>query len=293
MRISDAIEKFAQHLYVEKGLSKQTIASYDSDLKQFFLLYKDKEDTNDLYPTDLRDFLSVELNKGHSPSTALRRLSSCRAFYHFLIQEKIIDITLDKVYAPKPIKHLPSVLTFEEVEALLDAPNTKKDEEFRDKAMLELMYSSGLRVSELINLEVRNINFNKSYITIKGKGMKYRNVPIGEYALEWVSTYVNDIRCLNRGAKTKYLFLNRYGKPLSRQFFFKKIKEYAARVGITTHVSPHIIRHSFATHMLENGAELIAVQEMLGHTNLSTTQIYTHVSTKRIKDAYDLYIKNK
>lgn len=293
MRISDAIEKFAQHLYVEKGLSKQTIASYDSDLKQFFLLYKDKEDTNDLYPTDLRDFLSVELNKGHSPSTALRRLSSCRAFYHFLIQEKIIDITLDKVYAPKPIKHLPSVLTFEEVEALLDAPNTKKDEEFRDKAMLELMYSSGLRVSELINLEVRNINFTKSYITIKGKGMKYRNVPVGEYALDWVSTYVNDIRCLNRGAKTKYLFLNRYGKPLSRQFFFKKIKEYAARVGITAHVSPHIIRHSFATHMLENGAELIAVQEMLGHSNLSTTQIYTHVSTKRIKDAYDLYIKNK
>lgn len=293
MRISDAIEKFAQHLYVEKGLSKQTIASYDSDLKQFFLLYKDKEDTNDLYPTDLRDFLSVELNKGHSPSTALRRLSSCRAFYHFLIQEKIIDITLDKVYAPKPIKHLPSVLTFEEVEALLDAPNTKKDEEFRDKAMLELMYSSGLRVSELINLEVRNINFTKSYITIKGKGMKYRSVPVGEYALEWVSSYVNDIRCLNRGAKTKYLFLNRYGKPLSRQFFFKKIKEYAARVGITTHVSPHIIRHSFATHMLENGAELIAVQEMLGHTNLSTTQIYTHVSTRRIKDAYDLYIKNK
>ncbi|MCQ2786781.1 MAG: tyrosine recombinase XerD [Bacilli bacterium] len=293
MRISDAIEKFTQHLYVEKGLSKQTIASYDSDLKQFFLLYKDKEDTNDLYPTDLRDFLSVELNKGHSPSTVLRRLSSCRAFYHFLIQEKIIDITLDKVYAPKPIKHLPSVLTFEEVEALLDAPNTKKDEEFRDKAMLELMYSSGLRVSELINLEVRNINFTKSYITIKGKGMKYRNVPVGEYALEWVSTYINDIRCLNRGAKTKYLFLNRYGKPLSRQFFFKKIKEYAARVGITTHVSPHIIRHSFATHMLENGAELIAVQEMLGHTNLSTTQIYTHVSTRRIKDAYDLYIKNK
>ncbi|MCQ2794619.1 MAG: tyrosine recombinase XerD [Bacilli bacterium] len=293
MRISDAIEKFAQHLYVEKGLSKQSIASYDSDLKQFFLLYKDKEDTNDLYPTDLRDFLSVELNKGHSPSTALRRLSACRAFYHFLIQEKIIDITLDKVYAPKPIKHLPSVLTLEEVEALLEAPNVKKEDEYRDKAMLELMYSSGLRVSELTNLEVRNINFSKSYISIKGKGSKQRNVPVGEFALEWVSNYINDIRCLNSGAKTKYLFLNRYGKPLSRQFFFKRIKEYAVRVGINSHVSPHILRHSFATHMLENGAELIAVQEMLGHTNLSTTQIYTHVSTRRIKDAYDLYIKNK
>ena len=223
MEISDALDKFYQHLYVEKGLSKQSIASYESDLKQFFLLYKDKQNTDELYPTDLRDFLSVELNKGHSPSTALRRLSACKAFYKFLIQEKIINITIDKVYAPKPIKHLPSVLTLEEVEALLEAPNVKKDEEFRDKAMLELMYSSGLRVSELINLEVRNINFKKSYISIKGKGMKYRNVPVGEFALEWVTKYINDIRCLNPGAKTKYLFLNRYGKPLSRQFFFKKI----------------------------------------------------------------------
>ncbi|MCQ2792307.1 MAG: tyrosine recombinase [Bacilli bacterium] len=293
MNINEALDKFAQHLYVEKGLSRQTISSYDSDLKQFFLLYKDKSDTSDLYPTDLRDFLSVELNKGHSASTALRRLSSCRAFYNFLIQEKIINITLDKVYAPKPIKHLPSVLTLEEVEALLEAPNTKKDEEYRDKTMLELMYSSGLRVSELINLEIRNINFSKSYIAVKGKGKKYRNVPVGEFAIEWVTNYINDIRCLNPGHASKYLFLNRYGKPLSRQFFFKKIKVYALRAGITTHVSPHIIRHSFATHMLENGAELIAVQEMLGHSNLATTQIYTHVSTKRIKDAYDLYIKNK
>lgn len=293
MNISEALDKFAQYLYVEKGLSKQTIASYDSDLKQFFLLYKDKEDTSDLYPTDLRDFLSVELNKGHSPSTALRRLSACRAFYYFLIQEKIINITLDKVYAPKPIKHLPSVLTIDEVEALLNAPDIKKDEEYRDKAMLELMYSSGLRVSELTNLELRNVNFKKSYIAIKGKGNKYRNVPVGEFAIEWVTNYINNIRCLNVGKTTKYLFLNRYGKPLSRQFFFKKIKEYAARAGITTNVSPHILRHSFATHMLENGAELIAVQEMLGHTNLETTQIYTHVSTRRIKDAYDLYIKNK
>ena len=293
MRIGDAIEKFTQHLYVEKGLSKQTIASYDSDLKQFFLLYKDKEDTSDLYPTDLRDFLSVELNKGHSPSTALRRLSACKAFYHFLIQEKIINITLDKVYAPKPIRHLPSVLSLDEVDALLEAPDIKKDEEFRDRAMLELMYSSGLRVSELVNLEVRNINFKKSYISIKGKGMKQRNVPVGEYAIEWVSNYIDNVRCINVGAKSKYLFLNRYGKPLSRQYFFKKIKEYAARAGISTHVSPHIVRHSFATHMLENGAELIAVQEMLGHTNLATTQIYTHVSTRRIKDAYDMYLKNK
>ncbi len=293
MNIEEAINKFKEYLYVERGLTNDSILSYLNDLKQFFILYKDKKDTNDLYPTDLRDFLSVELNKGHSASTALRRLSSCRAFFNFLIQENIIDISLDKVYAPKPIKHLPNVLTFEEVEAILDAPDTKKDEEYRDKAMLELMYSSGLRVSELVNLECKNVNYKKNFILIKGKGQKYRIVPVGEYAIDWVSSYFNNVRCYNNGNKSKFLFLNRYGKPLSRQYFFKKIKEYALRANITTNVSPHIIRHSFATHMLENGAELIAVQKMLGHVNLSTTQIYTHVSTKRIKDAYDIYIKNK
>lgn len=293
MDLNSALERFYQHLYAEKGLSKKTVEAYDSDLKQFFLLFKDKKDTGDLYPTDIKDFISVELNKNHSAATALRRLSACRAFYQFLQREKIIDINLDKIIAPKPIKHLPNVLTTNEVEALLDAPNIKKDEEFRDRAMLELMYSSGLRVSELVKLELKNINFTKQYVNVRGKGSKYRNVPIGEYALDWVTRYANEIRVLNKGRTNKYLFLNRYGKALSRQFFFKKIKEYAARAGITSNVSPHILRHSFATHMLENGAELISVQEMLGHANLSTTQIYTHVSTKRIKDAYDLYIKNK
>ncbi len=158
--------------------------------------------------------------------------------------------------------------------------------------MLELMYSSGLRVSELLNLQIRNINFSKKYLEIKGKGSKERHVPLGDYALEWLANYINMIRCYNIGHTSKYVFLNRYGKQLSRQFFFKKIKEYALRANITKNIYPHILRHSFATHMLENGADLIAVQEMLGHENLSTTQIYTHVSTKRIKDAYNLYIDN-
>lgn len=293
MEISKALEKFYQYLYAEKGLSNLTIESYKSDLKQFFLIYKDKETTDDFYPTDLRDFISVELNKGLSASTALRRLSATREFYNFLIKENIIDLKLDKVIAPKTIKHLPNVLTLEEVEALLDAPDVKKDEEFRDKAMLELMYSSGLRVSELISLTLRSLNIDHKYVNIKGKGSKYRNVPISDFALTWVLNYINQVRKLNIGSKTKYLFLNRYGKPLSRQYFFKKLKEYGARANIMTEFSPHTLRHSFATHMLENGAELISVQEMLGHENLSTTQIYTHVSTKRIKDAYDLYIKNK
>jgi len=290
MLINDAIEKFYEYLVAEKGSSKQTIEAYDSDLKQFFLFFKDKKDTSELYPTDLSDFLAVELNKGLSVSTALRRLSSTRTFYSFLIKENIINIKLNKIPSPKNIKRLPNVLTIEEVEALLNAPDTKKDEEFRDKAMLELMYSSGLRVSELLSLQIRHINFSNQFLLIKGKGSKERKVPIGEYALEWLSNYINMIRCYNIGKTSKYVFLNRYGKPVSRQFFFKKIKEYATRAGISKNIYPHILRHSFATHMLENGADLVAVQEMLGHENLSTTQIYTHVSTKRIKNAYNLYM---
>lgn len=293
MDIESALDKFYQYLYAEKGLSKLTVESYASDLKQFFLVYNNKKTTDDFYSTDLRDFVAVESNKGLSASTVLRRLSSTREFYNFLIKENIINIKIDKILAPKSMKRLPSVLTLEEVDALLNAPNVKKDEEFRDRAMLELMYSSGLRLSELLKLQISNINFKKEFITIKGKGSKQRNVPVGEYALEWISNYINNIRKMNPGHQSSYVFLNRYGKPLSRQYFFKKVKEYANRAFITTPLSPHTLRHSFATHMLENGAALISVQKILGHENLSTTQIYTHVSSRRIKEAYDLYIKNK
>lgn len=293
MQIIDALDKFYQHLYASKGCSKTTVESYDSDLKQFFILFKDKHDTSELEPTDLTDFLSSELNKGHAVSTALRRLSSTRAFYAFLVQEKIIDISLPAIHAPKTLKRLPHVLSEEEVEALLNAPDIKKDEGVRDRSMLELMYSSGLRVSELINVQIRDINFVRTFITIRGKGSKMRRVSVGEYAIEWINAYMTGPRLFNIGHNSKYLFLNRYGKPLSRQYFFKLVKNYATKVGITENVSPHTLRHSFATHMLENGAKLISVQEMLGHSNLATTQIYTHVSTRRIKEAYDLYIKRK
>jgi len=293
MNITDALERFYQYLYAEKGSSKETVKSYDSDLKQFFKLFKDKKDTSEFYPTDLTDFLSYELNQGLSVSTALRRLSSTRAFYSFLSREKIIDISLVKIDAPKTIKNLPNVLSLEEVNDLLNAPDVNKAEGLRDKAMLELMYGCGLRVSELLTLEMKDIGFAKAMLTIKGKGSKYRKVPIGEYALEYLINYVNNVRKLNPGKNSKYLFLNRYGKPLSRQFYFKKIKEYALKVNITSNISPHTLRHSFATHMLENGADLIAIKEMLGHSNLSTTQIYTHISSKRIRNAYDLYINDK
>lgn len=293
MEIKEALSKFYQYLLAEKGCLKQTVISYEEDLKQFFLFFKEKKDTADLYATDLTDFLTVELNKGLAVSTALRRLSSTKAFYNFLIEENIINISLNKIIAPKTIKTLPSVMSNEEVEALLESPDINKPDGIRDRAMLEVMYGCGLRVSELLSLNLKDINKTHAYLLIKGKGAKYRKVPIGEYALDYLYNYVNNVRINNKNYQSKYVFLNRYGNPLSRQYFFKKVKEYAAKAGISINISPHTLRHSFATHLLDNGAKLVSVQEMLGHSNLATTQIYTHVSNRRIKEAYDLYIKDK
>ena len=293
MEIIDAIDLFSQYLTVEKGLSLNTVNSYLDDLKRFFMYFKDKKKVSELSPYDLNSFVNYELNSGLTVPTALRRLSSIRSFYSFLKKEGYYEGELPEVDPPKKPKELPNCLSVEEVESLLEAPNMKSPSGIRDKAMLELMYASGLRVSELLNLEKRNVNLNKGIITIFGKGAKERKVPMGDFALEYVVKYLNEVRDLFHGKDSKYLFLNRQGKPLSRVYFFKQIRKYAESVGIETQISPHTLRHCFATHMLEGGAELRAVQEMLGHTNIATTQIYTHISTKRIINAYDLFMNKK
>jgi len=293
MEIIDAIDLFSQYLTVEKGLSLNTVNSYLDDLKRFFMYFKDKKEVSELSPYDLNSFVNYELNSGLTVPTALRRLSSIRSFYSFLKKEGYYEGELPEVDPPKKPKELPNCLSIEEVESLLEAPNMKSPSGIRDKAMLELMYASGLRVSELLNLEKRNVNLNKGIITIFGKGAKERKVPMGDFALEYVVKYLNEVRDLFHGKDSKYLFLNRQGKPLSRVYFFKQIRKYAESVGIETQISPHTLRHCFATHMLEGGAELRAVQEMLGHTNIATTQIYTHISTKRIINAYDLFMNKK
>lgn len=293
MKLDDAIDMFFQYLTVEKGVSKQTLSAYADDLKQFFAVFKDKHSTDDLLVSDLTDFIKIQSKMNRANATILRRLSSTKHFYRFLEKEKILNDSVPRIDSPRAIKKLPVTLSVEEVEALLEAPDLEKPEGLRDKAMLELMYSSGLRVSELIDLERSNVNFQHGIITIYGKGNKERRVPIGEFALEYLVKYLEDVRVNNVGKDTKFLFLNRYGKPLSRQYFFRQVKKYATYAGIKEDISPHTLRHSFATHMLDNGAELRAVQEMLGHQNIATTQIYTHVSSKRILSAYDLYTKRK
>lgn len=294
MNISDALDTFYQHLRVSKGCSNKTIESYSEDLKQFFTFFKDKEKTEDLYESDLSDFLAHELNIGHMVSTALRRLSSTRAFYVFLIEEKIIDIVLPKIISPKTIKSLPRVLNDDEIKRLLDAPSkSEKKDDIRNKAMMELMYATGLRVSEIIDLKIQDINVQEHLLKVQnGKGNKMRLVPISDRAFNYTFYYINHVRTRLDKRKSKYLFLNQKGDKLTRQAFFKAVKKYAVMADIEeSRVSPHVLRHSFATHLLENGADLVAIKQMLGHSNLATTQIYTHVSTKRIKDAYDIYIK--
>ena len=294
MEINDAVNQFAQYLLVEKGLSNKTVEAYLTDLKLFFTFYKDKKDTNELGPYDLNSFMIYELSLGKiKPPTAIRRASSIKHFYSFLKKDGLYNGELPDIENPKKEKILPTYLSVEEVERLLNAPNMKSLSGIRDKAMLELMYASGLRVSELIGLEKANINLKKGIVIVFGKGAKERKVPMGDFALEYVVKYINQVRGKFHGADSKYLFLNRKGKPLSRIYFFKQIRKYAQEAGIDKEISPHTLRHCFATHLLEGGAQLRTVQEMLGHANIATTQIYTHVSRERIISAYDLFINKK
>ena len=292
MELNDAVDLYFQYLRVERGVSEETIKNYAYDLKQFFIAIP-KNTTEDMMQTDITDFVTIQMKEGLQVSTILRRISSTYNFYLFLEREHIIEFVVKKFDRPKKMQSLPKTLTVDEVEDLLNAPDLSKDEGFRDRTMFEVMYSSGLRVSELLSLKVNQVNVEKGTIDIIGKGNKQRKVPVGEYALDFLKKYIEEHRPHIKGKRSNYLFLNRYGDQLSRQYFFLQIKKYAKQAGIEEDVSPHTLRHCFATHMLENGAELRALQEMLGHANLATTQIYTNVSTKRILDAYDLFTKRK
>lgn len=291
MEIKDAVDLFQQYVLVERGLSPQTWVSYLEDLQAFFNYFSDKKDTSDLLETDLYEFLKFELSLGKSVSTALRRLSSTRSFYLFLKKEGYFIGNIPDIETPKKPKHLPNCLSEEEIDSLLEAPDLTSPSGIRDRAMLETMYSSGLRVSELLNLKRGQANLNKCIITVFGKGAKERKVPIAEYAVEYIKKYINEVRNKSEFKKSDYLFLNRSGNPLSRVYFFKKVREYAELAGIEMTISPHTLRHSFATHLLNHGAQLRMVQGMLGHTNIATTQIYTHVSSEKLKSDYDKIMK--
>jgi len=292
MHIDEAIRSYASFLFIEKNLAKATIDAYLDDINLFHQAFN-IQDTNDILPYAINDFINLESQKGLSSATIIRRLSSVYNYLIFLKDEGIYTHEIKKINRPRVNKSLPTYYTSEEIERLLEAPDEKSHRGMRDKAMLEVMYASGLRVSELLNLKREEVNFNRGIIKIRGKGGKERIVPLGEYALFILADYINDVRHHYEKNDKRTIFLSQNGTPLTRQYFFKMIKEYALIAGIEKKISPHSLRHAFATHLLEKGAALRAVQAMLGHTNIATTQIYTHVSTKRIISAYDTIMKKK
>lgn len=294
MEIKEAIELYFQYLLVEKGLSRASIEAYKEDLEIFLRDFPDKQTTDDFYPSDPNEFALKEGEKDRASSTIARRISTIVNFYSFLARRDIIAEAGEKVERPKLPKRLPLVLTFQEIEDLLDAPDPSNESGARDKAMLEVMYATGLRVSELCALKLKQVNAVNGLVTVyRGKGNKQRTVPISPFALEWLTHYVQTFRRLNPGVSKPEIFLNLRGEPITRFYFFQQVRKYALKAGIEKTISPHTIRHCFATHLLENGAELRAVQEMLGHSHLATTQVYTHVSSRRIMEAYDLYSSRK
>lgn len=290
MHIDEAVRHYTNYLVIEKGLTNTTVNAYLDDIHLFHETFQ-FSDTHDIAPMHVSDFINLENQKGLSSATIVRRLSSIYNYLLFLKDEGAYKHELKRFNRPKITKALPQYLTTDEVERLLDAPDLTNHRGIRDKAMLEVMYASGLRVSELLALKREEVNFTRGIVKIRGKGNKDRLIPIGDFALESLAFYMNQVRFHHETKESRVIFLNRDGNPLTRQYFFKMIKAYAVAAGITQNISPHSLRHAFATHLLENGAELRAVQAMLGHTNIATTEIYTHVSTKRIISAYDRIMK--
>jgi len=287
----NSLEAFFDYLYLQRGLSKNTVLSYKNDLKIFAKeMAKKNIKVNNLNKNDILSYIEKRRKIGFSPRSQARFLSSLRSFYKFLQFNKWYDKNpAEEVDTPKLFKALPKFLTFEEVEKLLLAPDTKTSKGIRDKAMLEVLYATGLRVSELINLQMNNLIKEIPLLRIIGKGSKERLVPIGEEAFKWLNLYIENVRPSYNKNFGSFIFLNNWGKPFTRQRFFQILKEYARAAGIDKNISPHILRHSFATHLLENGADLKSLQMLLGHSDISTTQIYTHITEERLKKLYDKF----
>ncbi|WP_286229057.1 site-specific tyrosine recombinase XerD [Neobacillus mesonae] len=290
--MEEQIQRFLQFLTVEKGLAQNTILSYERDLKSYIHYLKEVEsitDLNEAGRVHIVHFLKFLKDQGKSSKTIARHIASVRAFHQFLLREKITeqDPTVH-LETPKIERELPKVLSLQEVETLLDAPKPHDHYGLRDKAMLELLYATGIRVSELINLNVNHINLPMGFVRCIGKGTKERIIPLGKTAAEAVMHYLDGGRALfnSKNADENALFLNHQGSRLTRQGFWKILKKLAREAGIDKDMTPHTLRHSFAAHLIENGADLRAVQEMLGHADISTTQIYTNVSKTKLTDVY-------
>lgn len=284
------IVPFIEYLAVERGLSANTLESYQRDLVAFARHEAGAGITRieDIRQPQIAAYLVHLHTSGKANATISRNLASIRSLFHYLVKEEVLlaDPTLH-LEAPKIEKRLPKVLTIREVERLLHAPDPLTTVGARDRAMLELLYATGIRVTELVSIRISDVNLSAGFLRCMGKGSKERIIPVGEIAQKTLLHYLRSGRTkLVRGADSQALFVNHHGRPMSRQGFWKILKKYAQSASILKDITPHTLRHSFATHLLERGADLRAVQEMLGHADISTTQIYTHVTRGRLKEVY-------
>ena len=281
------IDHFLHHLAVEKGLSSNTLEAYARDLQGYCALLREKRtlEVEKISPGQPLNYLKVLRSRGLSARSQARVLSVLRGFHKFLLQEQAVEENpVRRVRSPRVVPRLPSVLTPEEMEDLLQQPDPKDPLGVRDRAMLELLYAAGLRVSELVHLSVNDVNLEMGCVRTKGKGSKERIVPLGKAACRALEEYLKGPRLLHPlRSSHPVLFVGRRGRGLTRQGFWKILRRYARGAGIRKRITPHIMRHSFATHLLERGADLRSVQSMLGHADIATTQVYTHLSREHLK----------
>jgi integrase/recombinase XerD len=291
--MQEPLDAFLNYLSVERGLSRNTIVSYQEDINAYLDFLKDSriDSLSSTTKNNITNFMLFQKDKGLSTNSVARRLAAIRAFYKFLVRERILKTDPSSlIESPRLWKKIPETLSANEVDALLSQPNIRDRQGIRDKAILETLYATGMRVSEAVNLKVNNINLEVGFLRCFGKGNKERLIPLGKKAIISITRYIEDSRPkLLKNKESDFLFLNRFGKRISRQSLWKIIKRYAKEARIKKAIRPHILRHSFATHLLERGADLRSVQEMLGHANISTTQIYTHVSKERLKAIHKMF----
>lgn len=275
---------------MERGLSKNTLVSYARDLNKFITYLEKKHilSFDNVKKSDITDFMLFQKDRGLSANSIARGLAAMKVFFRFLVRESFLNTDITSVIeTPKLWKHLPDSLSLREVDRLLNVPNLRVWKGIRDKACLELMYATGLRASEVVNLNIRDVNFELGVVRCVGKGSKERIVPLGKVAKTAIKRYIDKVRPkLIKSVSESGLFLSRLGRKMSRQMLWKIIKGYARKTRIDKDIKPHTLRHSFATHLLERGADLRVVQEMLGHSNISTTQIYTHINRERLKSIH-------
>ena len=287
------LDQFLHYLIVEKGLSKNTIDAYSHGLTRFLSHLREQgvQEIQEAGKFHIRGFLLTLRRKNLNTKSIVRDLVAIRTFFRFLIQEGILESNpAEELESPKVARTLPEILTLKEIEQILEQPNLQTPLGIRDRAMLETLYATGMRVSELTQLPTHQVNLEGGYVLVYGKGSKERIIPLEGEAMKWVSAYLKTARrILSKGKESPFLFVNRSGRGMTRQRFWKSLKEYARRAGLRKRITPHLLRHSFASHLLERGADLRSVQMMLGHVDISTTQIYTHVAGERLKKIHKQY----